>query len=87
VNVSLALLKGLRAVLRALYVKREEMKGEWGKLKSEKLHNLFFTSDSVRVIIWRRVRCAGHVIRKGEMKNVYKILVGRPEGKKPFWKA
>jgi hypothetical protein len=51
VNVSLALLKGLRAVLRALYVKREEMKGEWGKLQSEKLHNLFFTSDSVRVII------------------------------------
>jgi hypothetical protein len=58
--------------------------GEWRKLHSGTLHNLFFSPDIVRQIKSRRMRWAGHVARRGEGGNFYKILVGKPEGKRPL---
>jgi hypothetical protein len=58
--------------------------GEWRKLHNEKLHNLYSFPDIIRQGKSRRMRWAGHVARMGEERKVYKILVGKPEGKRPF---
>jgi hypothetical protein len=57
--------------------------GEWRKLHNEELHDLYFSPTIVRVIKYRRMRWAGHVARMWEGKAVYRVLVGKPEGKKP----
>jgi hypothetical protein len=41
----------------------------------------------IRIIKSRRMRCAGHVARRGEKRNVYRLLVGKPEGKRPLRRA
>jgi len=56
----------------------------WRRLHNEELRNLYSSPNIVRVIKWRRVRWAGHVAHTEEMRNVYKILVGKPEGKRPL---
>jgi hypothetical protein len=56
----------------------------WRRLYYEELHNLYASPNIIRVIILRRLRWAGHVARMGEMRNAYKILVGKPEGKRPL---
>jgi hypothetical protein len=58
--------------------------GEWRKLQNEELHNLYLSSDIIRQIKSRRMRWAGHVARMGDERNVYRILVGKPEGKRPL---
>ena len=63
---------------------RDEVTGEWRKLHNEKLNDLFSSPSNVRVIKSRRMRCVGHVARMGERRGVYSVLVGKPEGKKPF---
>jgi hypothetical protein len=63
--------------------KREE-DGSWRKLHNDELHNLYSSPNIVRVIKLRRMRWAGHVARIGEEKGVYRILVGRPERKRPL---
>jgi hypothetical protein len=63
--------------------KREEVTGEWRKLHSEELHNLYSLPDIIRQMKSRRMRWAGHVARVGEGRNVYRVLVGNPEGKIP----
>jgi hypothetical protein len=64
--------------------KRDEVTGEWRKLHNEELHNLYSSPD----IIWkaksRRMRWAEHVARMGEERKLYKVLVGKPEGKLPL---
>jgi hypothetical protein len=68
-------------VLRRLFGrKRDEVTGDWRKLHNEELHNLY--SSPNRMIKSRRMRWAGHVARMGEKKNAYRILVGKPEGKR-----
>jgi hypothetical protein len=52
-------------------------------LYNEELHNLYSTQSIIRIIKSRRMRWAGHVARMGEKKNAYRILVGKPEGKRP----
>jgi hypothetical protein len=64
--------------------KREEVTGEWGKLHNGELHNLYSYPDIIRQIKSRRMRWAGHVIRMGEGRNVYRVLVGKPERKRPI---
>jgi hypothetical protein len=62
--------------------KRDEVKGEWRKLHSGELHNWYSSPDIIRQIKSRRMRWAGHVARMGEGRNVYRVLVGKPEGKR-----
>ena len=50
----------------------------------EKLNNLYSSPNIVRVIKSRRMRWAGHVVRMGEERRVYRVLVGKPEGKRPL---
>jgi hypothetical protein len=61
--------------------KREE-DGSWRKLHNTELHSLYSSPNIVRVIRSRRMRGAGHVARMGEGRGTYRVLVGRPEGKR-----
>jgi hypothetical protein len=58
--------------------------GEWRKWHNEKLHNLYSSPNIIRQIKSRRMRRAGHVARMGEKRRLYKVLVGKPEGKRPL---
>jgi hypothetical protein len=60
----------------------DEVTGEWRKLHNGELHNLYSSPDIIRQIKSRRMRGAGHVARMGEGRNVYRVLVGKPEGKR-----
>jgi hypothetical protein len=72
-------------VLRRIFgPKRDELTGEWRKLHNEELHNLYSSPDIIRQVKSRRMRRAGHVERMGEERKVYKVLVGKPEEKKPL---
>ena len=72
-------------VLRGIFgAERDEMTGEWRKLHNEELNDLYCSPNIVRVIKSRRKRWAGHVERMGERKGVYRVLVGKPEGKRPL---
>jgi hypothetical protein len=64
--------------------KRDEVKGEWRKLHNKELHNFYFSPNVIRQIKSRRMRWAGHVARMGEERNVYTVLMGKPEGKRPL---
>jgi hypothetical protein len=64
--------------------KRDEATGEWRKLHSEELHDLYSAPTIVLVIKSRRMRWAGHVARMGERRSVYGVLVGKTEGKRPL---
>jgi hypothetical protein len=64
--------------------KGQEVTGGWRKLHNEDLHNLYTSPNIILMIKSRRMRWVCHVARIGEMKNAYKILVGKPEGKRPF---
>jgi hypothetical protein len=72
-------------VLRRIFgPKRDEVVGEWRELHNEELHNLYSSPDIIRQSKSRRMRWAGHVACMGEERKVHKVLVGKPEGKKPF---
>jgi hypothetical protein len=71
-------------VMRIFGTKRDEVTGSWRKLHNEELHNLYYSSSTIRIIKSRRMRRAGHVARMGEKRNAYRILVGKPEGKRPL---
>jgi hypothetical protein len=70
-------------VLKIFGPKREE-DGSWKKLHNDELHDLYSSPNIVRVIKSRRMRWAGHVARMGEGRGAYRVLVGRPEGKRPL---
>jgi hypothetical protein len=72
-------------VLRRIFgPKRDEVTGGWRGLHNEKLHNLYSSPSIFRIIKSRRMRWAGHVARMEEKRNAYRILVGKPEGKRPL---
>jgi hypothetical protein len=56
----------------------------WRKLHNAELHNVYSSPSEIRIIKSRRVRWAGHVARMGENRNVHRLLVGQPEGKRPL---
>ena len=57
---------------------------EWRRLHNEELNDLYCSPNIVRVIKWRRMRWAGHVARMGEERGLYRVLMGKPEGKRPL---
>jgi hypothetical protein len=61
-----------------------EEEESWRKLHNDELHSLYSSPNIVRVIKSKRMKWAGHVIRMGEGRSVYRVLVGRPEGKSPL---
>jgi hypothetical protein len=72
-------------VLRRIFgPKRDEVTGDWRKLHSGAIHNLYSSPDNIRQIKSRRMRWAGHVECMGEGRNVYSVLAGKPEGKRPL---
>jgi len=71
-------------VMRRIYgTKRGMVTGERRKLHNEELSDLY-SPNTVQVIKSRRMRWAGHVASMGERRGVYRILVGKPEGKRPL---
>jgi hypothetical protein len=71
-------------VLRRIFGPKREEDGSWRKLHKDELHNLYSSPNIIRVIKSRRMRWAGHMARMGEGRGVYRVLVWRPEGKRPL---
>jgi hypothetical protein len=72
-------------VLRRIFgPKRDEVTGEWRKLHNEELRDLYSSPSIIRIIKSRRMNWTGHVARMGEKRNAYRLLVGKPEGKRPL---
>jgi hypothetical protein len=76
-------------VLRRIFgPKRDGVTGGWRKLHKEELHNLYSSPSIITIMKSRSMRWAGHVARMGEKRNMYRLLIGKPEGKRPLgrWK-
>jgi len=72
-------------VLRRIFGSRsEEVTGEWRRLHNEEINDLYCSPNIVRVITSRRMRWVGHVARMSEERGVFRVLVGKPEGKRPL---
>jgi hypothetical protein len=72
-------------VLRRIFgPKRDEVTGECRRLHNEELNDLCSSPNIAQLIIWRRMIWARHVARMGERRSLYRVLFGKPEGKKPF---
>jgi hypothetical protein len=63
------------------------MTGGWRKLHNEELHNLYSSPSIIRIIRSRRMKWAGHVARMGQKRNVWRLLVGKQEGKRPLGRS
>jgi hypothetical protein len=73
-----------RVLRRIFRLKRDGVTGGWRKLHNEEFHNLYSSPSIIRIIKSRRMRRAGHVARMGEKRNLYRLLVGKPEGRRPL---
>jgi hypothetical protein len=72
-------------VLRGIFGhKRDEVTGEWRKLYNQDLRDLYSSPSIIRIIKSRRMRWEGHVVRMGEKRNGYVLLVGKPRRKRPL---
>jgi len=72
-------------VLRRIFgPRRDEVMGEWRRLHNKELYDLYSLPSIVRVIKSRRMRWAGHVVRMGEERGAYRVLVGKLGGKRPL---
>jgi hypothetical protein len=73
-----------RVLSRIFGPMKNEVRGEWKKLHNEELNDLYSSTNIFRVTKSRRIRCTGHVMRMRKRSGVYRVLVGKPEGQKPF---
>jgi hypothetical protein len=73
-----------RVLRRVFGPKRDEVTGEWRTLHNEELNDLYSLPNIVRVVKSRRKRWAGHLAHMGEERFVYRVLVGKAEGKRPL---
>jgi hypothetical protein len=73
-----------RMLTRIFGPKRDEVKGEWRKLNNEELHDLYFSPSTIRIIKARWMRWARHVSRTGEKENANRLLVGKPQRRRPL---
>jgi len=78
------MLKQIKTTIKFIKPRRDEVTGEWRRLHNKELNDLYCPTNIVRVIKSRRMRWAGHVARMGEERGVYRVLVGKPEGKRPM---
>ena len=75
-------------VLRRIFgPRRDEVTGEWRRLHNEELNDLYSSPNIVRVTKSRRMRWAGYVACMGDARGVYRLLVGKPKGKRPLWET
>jgi hypothetical protein len=74
----------LRVLRRVFGPKRDKVTGEWRQFYNEELNDLYCSPNIVQVMKSRRMRWAGHVAGMGERRVVYRVLVGKPEGKRPL---
>jgi hypothetical protein len=70
-----------RVLRRIFRPKRDEVTSEWKKLHNKEFHDLY---SSPSIIKSRRMRWTGHVARMGRKRNAYRLLEGKPEGKRPL---
>jgi hypothetical protein len=70
--------------MRIFGPKRDEVTGEWRKLYNEELHDLYSSPSIIRIIKARRMKWAGNVTGLGEKRNAYRLLVGKPGGRRPL---
>jgi len=74
-----------KRVLRRIFgPRRDEVMGEWRRLHNEELNDLYSSPNITRVIKSRRMRWAGHVARMSEERGVYRVLLGKSEGRRPL---
>jgi hypothetical protein len=74
-----------KKVLRGIFgPKRDEVTGGWRTLHNEEFRDLYSSLSIIRIIKSRKMRWAGNLARMGEKRNVYRSLVGKPEGKRPL---
>jgi len=73
-----------RVLRRVFGPKRDEVTVKWRELHNEELSDLYSLPNIVRVVKSRRMRWAGHLARIGEGRGVYRVLVGKPEGRRPL---
>jgi hypothetical protein len=73
-----------RVLMRIFDPKRGEVTGKWRRLHNEELHDLYCSPSIIRIIKARRMRLAGQVTRIGEKRNAYRLLMGKPEGRRPL---
>ena len=73
-----------RMLRRIFRPRRDEVTGECRKLHNEELTDLYTSHNVVLVMKLRRIKWAGHVARMGDRRDVYRILVGKAEGKRPL---
>jgi hypothetical protein len=71
-------------VLRRIFGPKTEEDGSWRELHNDELHNLYSSRNVVSVIKSRRMRWVEYVARMGEGRGVYRVLVGRPKGRRPL---
>ena len=73
--------RGLRGIFGP---KRDEVTGEWRQIHNEEIYDFYPSTNIVRVIKSRRMRWAGHVARMGQTAGVYRVLMDKPEGRRPL---
>ena len=73
-----------RVLRRVFGPKRDEVTGEWRKLHNEELRDLYSLPNIMRVVKSRRMRWAGHVVCMGDGRGVHRVLMGKPEGRRPL---
>jgi hypothetical protein len=74
-----------KRVLRRIFgPERDEVTREWRKLNNEELHDVYSSPSIIRIMKARRIRWVGHVARMGQKRNAYRLLVGKPEGRRPL---
>jgi len=72
-------------VLRKIFgPRRDEVMGEWWRMHNEELNDLYSSPNIVRVLKSRRMKWAGHLSHMGEERGLYRVLVGKPEGRRPL---